>query len=124
MANSIGTGEITQTFTQACQLDVYIQDQVADGLQILDALNTGLKAYPLVNEWIHDWETFRSEVGDLTREEFTQVYQDVSAGLTPDERQRSRVFRVLDLLTFGGDTFFEVKDRGQLLFEKAKAIIA
>ncbi len=124
MANNYGYDEIVDTLYDACILDVSVQTKISDGLQLLDALQFGLEAYPKVQEAIQDWGTFTQEFLDLKADESQAVVDAIKAKLIPEEAAKSRVLRVLELLAFGyGLVDFNINS-GKELIEKAKYIAA
>lgn len=124
MANEFGYSEIVDTLADACKLDVSVQSKIADGLQLMDALQFGLEAYPKVQEAIQDWPTFRQEFLDLIPAEGVAVYLDLQKALTEEEQEKSRVLRVVRLLAQG---YYDVDDtikKGENLIRLAKDVIA
>lgn len=99
--NNLGTAEIVDTLIDFTKLELSVYDKIADGLQLLDALQFGLEAYPVVNEIIQDGSTFWAEVKNVFPLEGIKVWQDVAGAFNAEDQARSRIIALIKLLATG-----------------------
>lgn len=122
--NTLGVAEIVDTLTDFTRLELSIYDKVADGFNLLDVLQLGLEAYPVVDEVIKDGKTFWAEVKNVFPIEGVKVWQDVAGSFNAEDQARSRVIALVKFLATGyvyaDDTAKRLEELKNLAIDIAK----
>ena len=122
--NNLGVAEITDTLIDFTRLELSVYDKLTDGLQLIDALQFGLEAYPVVQEVIQDGETFWNEVKNVFPIEGVKVWQDVAGAFSEADQARSRIIALVKLLATGyvlvDDTIRRLEELKNLAIDVAK----
>lgn len=122
IANKYGVDESIDSFTQLAQLELFIRDQLADGFSVIDALNVGLKAFPMAQELIKDWVNLKGELGDIREGELRLIEVGVRQRLG-DAANQSSLVAIIDTVATGDELVRRTVADAIALYGKAQTIV-
>lgn len=125
--NKFGIDEVVDTLIDACKAEVASVDAIGGpenfATKLPQIISFALNNYPRVKEAIDDWNTFRAELLDLQPIEAAVVPQRVAAGLTEEEKGKSRIYRAVTTAAQAYVWVMDSVERGKYLSELGKWVI-